>query len=59
MGLVLTNYTIQVLLENIKPKDIMMLVKCLLFEKKLILIRNNCNDNALLIEGLLMLFSPL
>lgn len=58
-GFVLPNFTVQTLLEHVKPKHIMQLVNCLLFEKKLILIRDNCNDNARLIEALLVLLAPL
>ena len=59
VGLTLPHFTIQGLMENVKPKQIVDIVKLLLLEKKIILIRDNCNDNALLIESILMLLSPL
>lgn len=58
-GFTLPNFTFQPLLDSIKPKRILELVKYLLLEKKIILIRDNYADNAALIESLLMLLSPL
>lgn len=59
VGFTLPNFTFQSLLETIKPNRILDLLKCLLLEKKILLIRNNYADNAVLIESLLMLLSPL
>lgn len=59
VGLTLPNFTVQALTGSIRPETILELVKLLLLEKKIILVRDNCSDNALLIETLLMLMSPL
>lgn len=59
VGLTLPNFTFQLLMETIELKEILDLVRFLLFEKKVILIRDDCNENAILIESLLMLLSPL
>lgn len=58
-GITPANFTFQALLETVKPKQVMHLVKLLLLEKKIIIIRDNCDDNAVLIESLLALLSPL
>lgn len=59
VGLTLPNFTVQGLMENVAPKQIIEIVKLLLLEKKIIIVRDNCGDNALLIESILMLLSPL
>ena len=59
VGLTLPNFTVQALLENIRPKQIMEIAKLLLLERKVIFVRDNCTDNALIIESLLMLLLPL
>ena len=58
-GLTPPNFTIQPLMRAIKPKQILELTKFLLFEHKIILISDKSSDNAILIESLLMLISPL
>lgn len=58
-GFTLPNFTFQPLLDSVKPNRILELVKCLLLEKKILIIRDNFADNAALIESLLMLLSPL
>ena len=58
-GFTLPNFTFEVLLSAIKPNRILELTKFLLLEKKILLIRDHYADNAVLIESLLMLLSPL
>jgi len=55
----LPNFTFQTLLETIQVNQILELIKCLLLEKKILLIRDQYSDNALLIENLLLLLFPL
>jgi len=59
VGFTLPNFTFQPLLESIKPNRILELIKLLLLEKKILLIRDNYSDNAIIIESLIMLLSPL
>ncbi len=59
VGFTLPNFTFQPLLESVKPNRILELVKYLLLEKKILLVRNQYSDNAVVIESLLMLLSPL
>ena len=54
-----SNLSYQCLVEKIKPDCILMLVKLLLLEKKIILVRNDHSDNAIIIESLLSLIFPL
>ena len=58
-GFTLPNFTFEALLSAIKPNRILDLMKFLLLEKKVLLIRDHYADNAVLIESLLMLLSPL
>ena len=58
-GITLPNFTFQTLLESIEPIHIIYLIKLILLERKLIFIRNECNENAIIIESLLQLISPL
>jgi len=58
-GITPTNFTFQLLIEAIKPRQLLQILKLLLLEKKIILIRDNCDNNAILIESLLVLLSPL
>ena len=58
-GFTLPNFTFQPLLESIKPNRILELTKFLLLEKKILLVRDQYSDNAVIIESLLMLLSPL
>ncbi len=58
-GFTLPNFTFQPLLEAMKPNRILELIKYLLLEKKVLLIRDHYSDNAIIIESLLMLLSPL
>jgi len=59
IGITLPNFTFQTLLESIEPIHIIYLIKLILLERKLIFIRTNCSDNAIIIESLLQLISPL
>lgn len=58
-GITPTNFTFQSLIEAIKPTQLLQILKLLLLEKKIILIRDSCDDNAVLIESLITLLSPL
>ncbi len=58
-GFTLPNFTFQSLLESVKPNRILELIKYLLLEKKVLLVRDRYADNAVLIESLLSLISPL
>lgn len=53
------NFTFRPLLENIKIEYLIMIIKLLLLEKKVILIRDNSNDNGIVIESIIMLLFPL
>lgn len=59
VGLTLPNFTAQALLSNVRPRQIVEMLRFLLFERKVIFIRDNCSDSALIIETLLMLLAPL
>lgn len=59
VGLTFPHLSIKRLIEAIQPKSIIDIIKLLLLEKKIILIRDSCSDNAILFETLLMLISPL
>ena len=58
-GLTLPNFTFQLLLETMKPNKILELVQCLLLEKKIILVKSQYSDNAIIIESILSLMFPL
>ena len=58
-GFTLPNFTLQSLLETMKPNRILQLVTYLLLEKKILLVQKNYSDNAIIIESLLTLLSPL
>eukprot|EP00826_Nyctotherus_ovalis_P005862 TRINITY_DN11337_c0_g1_i3.p1 TRINITY_DN11337_c0_g1~~TRINITY_DN11337_c0_g1_i3.p1 ORF type:complete len:149 (-),score=8.40 TRINITY_DN11337_c0_g1_i3:63-509(-) len=58
-GFTLPNFTFQTLLESIQPRQLLELIKCLLLEKKVLLIRDQYSDNAVIIESLLSLLFPL
>lgn len=59
IGFTLPNFTFKSLLKTIKPDKILELVKCLLLEKKIILVHKKYSENAIIIESLIMLLSPL
>ncbi len=59
IGITLPNFTFQSLLESIEPIHIIYLMKLILLERKIIFVRTDCNDNAVLIESILQLINPL
>lgn len=59
VGFTLPNFTFQALLETMKPNRVLELVKYLLLEKKILLVQRNYSENALIIESLIALLSPL
>jgi len=58
-GLCAPNFTYNFLLEKVLPKNIIELFKLILLEKKIVIISNDYNNNALIIESLLSLIFPL
>ena len=58
-GFTLPNFTFKSLLETMKPNRVLELIKYLLLEKKILLVQNHYSDNAVIIESLLTLLSPL
>ena len=58
-GFTLPNFTFRSLLETMKPNRVLELVKYLLLEKKVLLVQKHCSDNAVIIESLISLLSPL
>jgi len=59
IGITLPNFTFKALFKSITPDNIMSLIKLILLERKLIVIKTDCSKNALIIESLLQLISPL
>ena len=59
IGFTLPNFTFQILLERLDPYRIMHIFSVLLLERKLLLIHDNYGENALIIESLIALLSPL
>ena len=58
-GLVLTNYSFELLVKRISPANILKLVLALLLERKVILLFRNYQQNAVIMESILALLSPL
>jgi hypothetical protein len=58
-GFTLENYSFELLLQSLKPERIMFLIRCLLLERKIILIKKNFGDIALIMESLVSLLNPL
>lgn len=59
IGITLPNFTFKALLKSISPEHILALIKLILLERKLILVRSDCSKNALIIESLFQLINPL
>jgi len=57
--LTLPNFTFRALLKAIKPYHLLDLIKLLLLERKILLVQNDQNSLALIIESLLILLYPL
>ena len=58
-GISIPNFSFQPLLESINADYLLLIIRLLLLERKVILIRDNFNNNAIIIEGILMLIYPL
>ena len=58
-GFTLPNFTIKILMESMEVEQIMNIIRFLLLERKILIVRNRCEDNAILMESILMLLSPL
>ena len=59
IGITIPNFTFQILMENIDPEQIMLLIRLILLERKIIFVKSDCNNNAMIIESLLQLICPL
>jgi hypothetical protein len=57
-GFHLENYQFELLLKTLKPEKIIMLVTCLLLERKVVLIKNQIGDIALIMQALISLMNP-
>lgn len=58
-GFTLENYSFELLLQCLKPERILFLITALLLERKIILIKENSGDIALIMESLVSLLNPL
>ncbi|CDW85806.1 UNKNOWN [Stylonychia lemnae] len=58
-GFTLENYSFELLLQCLKPERILFLITALLLERKIILIKENFGDIALIMESLVSLLNPL
>lgn len=59
IGITLPNFTFKELFKSIVPEHIITLIKLILLERKLILIKSDCSKNAIIIESLFQLICPL
>ena len=57
-GFTLHNYHFRLMLQRIKPKYLLDIFKALLLERKVILVQDRFEDNAVIIESLLSLLTP-
>ena len=58
-GFSLENYSFELLLQSLKPDKIIFLLTALLLERKIVLIKSNFGDLALIMESLVSLLAPL
>ena len=58
-GFALENYSFELLLQSLKPDKIIFLLTALLLERKIVLIKSNFGDLALIMESLVSLLAPL
>lgn len=58
-GFTLENYSFELLLQSLKPERILFLITALLLERKIVLIKENFGDIALIMESLVSLMNPL
>ncbi len=55
----LENYSFELLLKTLKPEKIIYLITALLLERKIVLIKEDFGDIALIMESLVELLAPL
>lgn len=58
-GFTLENYSFELLLQSLKPEKIIFLITALLLERKIVLIKDNFGDIAVIMESLVSLLNPL
>jgi hypothetical protein len=58
-GFTLENYSFELLFQCMKPERILFLITALLLERKIVLIKENFGDIALIMEALVSLLNPL
>jgi hypothetical protein len=58
-GFTLENYSFELLLQSLKPERILFLITALLLERKVVLIKKEFGDIALIMESLVSLLNPL
>ena len=58
-GFTLENYSFELLLQSLRPEKIIFLIEALLLERKIILIKDNFGDLAVIMESLVSLLNPL
>ena len=58
-GFALENYSFELLLQSLKPEKIIFLITALLLERKIVLIKDNFGDIAVIMESLVSLLTPL
>lgn len=58
-GLAAPNFSFQSLVESVRADHLVNIVKLLLLEKKVLLVRDSCSENAVIIEAILTLMFPL
>jgi DENN domain-containing protein 3 len=57
-GFNLENYNFELLLQTLRPEKIIQLVTCLLLERKVVLIKQQIGDIALIMQALIALMNP-
>lgn len=58
MGFNLENYNFELLLQTLQPEKIIYLVKALLLERKVVLIKRDVGDIAVIMQALIALMNP-
>jgi hypothetical protein len=58
-GFTLENYSFELLLQSLKPERILFLITALLLERKVVLIKKEFGDIAVIMESLVSLLNPL
>lgn len=57
-GFNLENYRFELLLQSVRPEKIIQLFSALLLERKIVLIKNQIGDIALIMQALISLLNP-